>query len=264
MNRNSVNGFMRSREYMTNLAALLHQEALLKAFAVSSYDTSVRSYRTFLRYFGRDSGGLILKGDCQTAFWDPFLRKLREYDGRHGTPRFKLLCDTAVERIDVERVVHRPRSVRVTGIVARGQGLIQPRHLILAIPYDKVFCLVEDNALLRETLPDLLELRKLRSRQMASLDLYFRKPLPGIPPEHVTLIDDSNLKRPASLADDGDIASKYGLSFVDNYQAWKGGRQQTWLNVISHGFRRAGRTQQGRRAPVDPRGAPQVSRLQRC
>src|SRR5215470_6904347 len=77
LNRNSVNGFMRSRKYMTNLAALLHQEALLKAFAVPSYDTSVRSYRTFLRYFGRDSGGWILKGDCQTAFWDRFLRTLR-------------------------------------------------------------------------------------------------------------------------------------------------------------------------------------------
>jgi zeta-carotene desaturase len=236
LNRNSVNGFMRSLKYMTNLAALLHQEALLKAFAVPSYDTSVRSYRTFLRYFGRDTAGWILKGDCQTAFWDPFLKALRRYDGRHGRPRFELLFDAAVERIDAERVGHRSPRARVTGIVAHGQGPMQPRHLILAIPYDKVFSLVEHNPILRDTLPDLLELRKLRSRQMASLDLYFKKPLPGLPPEHVTLIDDSNLQRPASLADDGDIASNYGLSFVDNYQAWKGGRRQTWLNVVSADF----------------------------
>jgi len=236
LNRNSVNGFMRSRRYMTNLAALLHQEALLKAFAVPSYDTSVRSYRTFLRYFGRDSGGWILKGDCQRAFWDPFLRTLRRYTGRQGTPRFDLRLGATLERIDVERVAHHPRQARVTGIEVQGHGMMQPRHLILAIPYDKVFRLVERNALLCKYLPDLLELRKLRSRQMASLDLYFRKPLPGIPPEHVTLIDDSNLKRPASLADDGDIASTYGLSFVDNHQAWKGGRRQTWLNVVSADF----------------------------
>jgi zeta-carotene desaturase len=234
LNRNSVNGFMRSRRrYMTNLGALLHQEALLKAFAVPSYDTSVRSYRTFLRYFGHDSGGWILKGDCQTVFWDEFLKALRWYDGRRGRARFELRLNAPVERIEAQRV---PGQVRVTAVVARGQEPIRPGHLILAIPYDKVAELIEPNALLCTVLPDLLELRKLRSRQMASLDLYFKKPLPGIPPEHVTLIDDANLKRPSSLADDGDIASNYGLSFVDNYQAWKRGRRETWLNVVSADF----------------------------
>ena len=236
LNRNSVNGFKRSRAYMTNRAALLHQEALLKAFAVPSYDTSVRSYRTFLRYFGRDSGGWILRGDCQTRFWDRFLTKLREYDGRRGRPLFELKLNAPLECIDAVRDAQDPCRAHVTGIEVAGQGMRRPRHLILAIPYDKVVSLVECNATLRDCLPDLLELRKLRSRQMASLDLRFRKPLPGIPPEHVTLIDDSNLERPASLADDGDIASKYGLSFVDNYQAWHRGRRQTWLNVVAADF----------------------------
>ena len=31
---------------------------------------------------------------------------------------------------------------------------------------------------------------------MASLDLYFRTPIPDMPPEHVTLIDDSSFTKP--------------------------------------------------------------------
>ncbi len=237
LNRISVNGFMRSQTYMTNLAALLHQEALLKAFAVPSYDTSVRSYRTFLRYFGRDSGGWILKGDCHSTFWVPFRKKLESYPDVNGRPRFELQLGATLEDVEVEPDPDQAGRGRVASIKVQGRDeRLQPDHLILAIPYDQVVKLVEKNGPLRNYLPDLLELRKLRSNQMASLDLYFNEPLPGIPAEHVTLIDDAEDK--LSLANDGDIASKYGLSFVDNYQAWEGHmpRQQTWLNVVSADF----------------------------
>jgi len=239
LNRISVNGFMRSRTYMTNRAALLHQEALLKAFAVPSYDTSVRSYRTFLRYFGRDSGGWILKGDSYSKFWVPFLEKLESYTGQNGTPRFELHLEAALEDVDVEPDPRHAGRGRVTGIKIRGRDeRLRPAHLILAIPYGDVAELVENNGWLRDYLSDLLELRKLRSHQMASLDLYFKKPLLGIPAEHVTLIDDENLDAPSSLANDGDIASQYGLSFVDNYQSWEGRTppRETWLNVVSADF----------------------------
>ncbi len=239
LNRNSVNGFMRSRTYMTAFAALLHQEALLKAFAVPSYETSVRSYRTFLRFFGRDSGGWVLKGDCQTQFWDRFLETLKRYTGHDGWPRFELCCDAELEDIQVEYDACAPAKARVRSLAIRGRNeLLRPKHVILAIPYDEVARLVEQNRLLRMCLPDLLDLRKLRSRQMASLDLYFSTPLPGIPAEHVTLIDDREWENRLSLAYDGDIASKYGLSFVDNYQTWEGYKppRQTWLNVVAADF----------------------------
>jgi hypothetical protein len=50
-------------------------------------------------------------------------------------------------------------------------------QLILAVPYQEVARLVGQNERLRKSLDDLLELRKLKSRQMASLDLYFKNPL---------------------------------------------------------------------------------------
>jgi hypothetical protein len=244
LNRSSVNGFMRSRPYMTDLAAVLHQEALLKAFAVPSYETSVRSYRTFVRYFGRDDGGWILKGDSHTKFWEPFLRTLNRYNPEKGDPRFRLVLNTSLEDIETDKSAdHAPYVTRISVRGPEGKSWLDTKHLILAVPHQEVARLVGQNHLLRETLPDLLELRKLKARQMASLDLYFKKPLPGIPAEHVTLIDDtyfSDKKRTRwdRLANDGDLASVYGLSFVDNYQAWNVQKppRETWLNVVSADF----------------------------
>jgi flavin-dependent amine oxidoreductase len=241
LNRISVNGFMRSLTYMTDRAALLHQEALLKAFAVPSYDTSVRSYRTFLRYFGRDSGGWILRGDSYSTFWARFRTTLESFAGLGGKPRFDLQLKTALKAVEVEPDPCCPGRGRVIGIEVEGRGRrerLSPKHLILTIPYGEVVKLVESSKGLREYVPDLLDLRKLRSHQMASLDLYFKNPLPGIPPEHVTLIDDAKFDEPYSPANDGDIASQYGLSFVDNYQAWEGRvpPRETWLNVVSADF----------------------------
>ena len=44
--------------------------------------------------------------------------------------------------------------------------------------------------------------------------------------------------RRVTLANKSDIASRYGLSFVDNYQAWEEARppKQTWLNVVAADF----------------------------
>lgn len=245
LNRVSVNGFMRSRPYMTDLAALLHQEALLKVFSVPSYETSVRSYRTFIRYFGRDAGGWLLSGDVDTKFWRPFLKTL----SREAAP-FRCHLGATLEKIElgggssVKRI-----CVRENGVVR----WIDLDYLVLAVPYPDVIRLAQENHALRDALPELLDLRRLRSRQMASFDLYFKRPLPGIPREHVTLIDDSRFARagagaPAArlrpqerrrlLADRGDIASGFGLSFIDNFQAWNPGqrRRQTWLNVVASDF----------------------------
>jgi hypothetical protein len=245
LDRSSVNGFMRSLPYMTDLAALLHQEALLKAFAVPSYETSVRSYRTFVRYFGRDQGGWILKGDCHTKFWQPFLRKLNSYNRRTGTPRFRLYLNTPLEAIEThgKSAKRLPHVTRIWVRGPEGKYWLDTKHLILAVPHQEVARLVGQNHFLRESLPDLLELRKLKARQMASLDLYFKNPLRGIPAEHVTLIDDRYFSdrarsRPDRLANDGDLASRFGLSFVDNYKAWKQPKppRETWLNVVSADF----------------------------
>lgn len=249
LNRVPVNGFMRSLDYMTDLAALLHQEALAKAFAIPSYETSVRAYRTFVRYFGRDTGGFILNGPVDTTFWKPFQAKLASF-GSKGQ-RYALHLRHRVEEVAVarDRGGHRVTHIRV----APEGGMStwwEVDDLILAIPPQALADLVEQSPDLRSVDQSkglgLLDVRKLRSRQMASLDLHFRPALAGIPAEHVTLIHDParyearpTLARVRAAANG--LGSKYGLSFVDNFQAWQEeGRdragEESWLNLVSADF----------------------------
>jgi hypothetical protein len=249
LNRISVNGFMRSLWYMTDLAALLHQEALMKAFSIPSYDTSARSYRRFARFFSRDQDGWILNKVVDERFWPTFKKALRNHrredratwDGPEWPIRYK----TALEAIAVEGTPKRVSKIRVNS-----EGKVEWRdmankHLLITLPHGDLASIVERSPTLFDAAPSLLELRKLKSKQMASLDLYFRRPLADVPSEHVTLIDDSPFTRARTdrremLGGYGNrMASRFALSFVDNYQAWhpyEKDHKETWLNVVAADF----------------------------
>lgn len=255
LNRISVNGFMRSLWYMTDVAALLHQEALVKAFSIPSYESSARSYRRFARFFSRDRNGWILNKPV-SAFWKQFKKALDA-----GSREDWFQNKTTVTRIDVEQTARKQYRVSAIG-VKKNRGPDETWYrgthfdvLLVTVPFANLLSIVDNSRSLREPAPGLLELRKLRSKQMASLDLYFSRPIPGIPAEHVTLIDDEPFRKPApprmargtrdhervvDLRSHGNqIASRFGLSFVDNYQAWKPKNtplKETWLNVVSADF----------------------------
>jgi hypothetical protein len=248
LNRISVNGFMRSLWYMTDLAALLHQEALMKAFSIPSYDTSARSYRRFARFFSRDQDGWILTGSW-TSGSGRHLRRRSELSTRGSCDadwsEWPIQHKTALEEIAVEGT-----PARVSKIAVNSKGKVEWRdmankHLLITLPHGDLASIVERSPALFGAAPGLLELRKLKSKQMASLDLYFRRPLADIPSEHVTLIDDSPFMGPTTdrrqiLGGYGNrMASRFALSFVDNYQAWHRDdkdRKETWLNVVAADF----------------------------
>lgn len=261
LNRISVNGFMRNLPYMTDLAALLHQEALLKAFSIPSYETSARSYRRFARLFSRDQDGWILAQPVSARFWPCFMRALkrlgRERGFDTGAPSWPVEFQTSLEEL------HATKRNLVSAIAIRKPNgrrqLLRSRHdftdLLLTLPPERLVSVVERSASLRTRVPGLLELRNLKSKQMASLDLYLRPALAGVPAQHVTLIDDRPFRergpgrgRTASTDDDrrtllarygNRMASRFALSFVDNYQVWNGKprkREETWLNVVSADF----------------------------
>lgn len=246
LNRISVNGFMRSLPYMTDLAALLHQEAMVKAFAVPSYETSARSYRQFARFFSRDQDGFILNAPVSERFWPKFEEALRKCRGSKKRPVPPPLIRTGVtvEKIELE---HTAKGWWLSGIRLEGEeratALDRTSFLLVTVPYGDFATIVEHSPQLRHQAPGLLGLRKLPSKQMASLDLFFREPIPDMPAEHVTLIDDSSFRetgvnRQRTLAAYGNrLASRFSLSFVDNYQAWHHGkRTETWLNVVAADF----------------------------
>lgn len=247
LNRISVNGFMRSLWYMTDRAALLHQEALMKAFSIPSYDTSARSYRRFARFFSRDQTGWILNKAVDERFWPAFkdaLRARRNEDcATWNGPEWPIRYNTTLEEIAVEGTPARVSKIRVNNKGKVEWWDMANQHLLVTLPHGDLGSIVEQSRTLFGVAPGLLELRKLKSKQMASLDLYFRRPLADIPSEHVTLIDDSHFTgvtdRRKSLGGYGNrMASRFALSFIDNYQAWHRDedRKETWLNVVAADF----------------------------
>lgn len=257
LNRISVNGYMRSLPYMTDMAALLHQEALMKAFSIPSYDTSVRSYRRFARFFSRDGKGRTLTRPVDKDFWPRFMKALKDL-------KCNFLFNTSLVNIEVKRTRNGPEVSCIHVKPKEGKAECWDRkrfgHLLVTVPHLDLASIVEHSPTLLAAAPGLLELRKLKSKQMASLDVFFKRRLAEVPRQHVTLIDDTPYTQPTGgagpmatrlqgspravdarksmLAASGNrMASRFALSFVDNYQGWHNGRtDQTWLNVVSADF----------------------------
>ena len=132
LNRVSVNGYVRSLGYASDMTALLHQDMLLKVFASPSYEVSVRTYQTYLDF----TAGMpfphppfrALKGNCQIRFWGKFLEALSRYKDSghfqlktlHVLKDLEIGPDHRVTRLDFEdhtpprKDQKTPRTVTVT------------------------------------------------------------------------------------------------------------------------------------------------------
>jgi hypothetical protein len=228
LNRVSVNGYMRSKPYMTDAAALLHNETLLKVFAIPSYETSARAYRRLLQLMAYANPAFrALKGNCYTRLLAP----LKTHMEQRFRGRFELRLDTRIESISFDARRDRVRSIAVD--TPRGRDVIRVKQLILAVPHQQVATLLERNADLRERLPELSDLRLLRAKQMASLDLIFKKKIAGIPEGHVTLLDRTALRAGPTPRKNA-ISSDYALSFIDNSVIW--GEPRTHLSITASDF----------------------------
>ena len=219
-----VNGFMRSRGYATDEAALHHQRTLAKAFASPSYATAASTYRNFIRYgFAAPSPMMwMLKGNSHEVFFAPLMKRLESFGDRFaftGLTRVAgLVLDPEGRRVtalELEAVGTSP-SVRDGSTPARGRRRVEVGELILAIPARALAALVDAEVYAAD--PRLGDVKKLRSEPMASLDLYFRRRLPGVPRGITVLMD-----------------ARYELTFVDNAQLWPG-HDATYLNVVASDF----------------------------
>lgn len=95
LNRVSVNGYVRSLRYASDMTALLHQDMLLKVFASPSYEVSARTYRTYLEFTAGQPFPhppfRALKGNVQIQFWGRFEKKLLGYE-KSGHYRLEKHC----------------------------------------------------------------------------------------------------------------------------------------------------------------------------
>jgi len=243
LNRVSVNGFIRSRGYASDMAALLHHELLLKVFAVPSYRTSARAYQTYLRHSaafppgseGPDSRLVpnfwAMRGNVYTHFWEPFLKKLK------ANGRFKLRTDEEVSAVRLTPKSGAPGNPpqKVSHIVV-GKKEQRVDKLLLAVPPAGLKNILRNSPELAAAAPELLGVGELEAMPVPALNLYFKKNL-VLPEEHITLLDptDAFYMRDQSLARKNGIASEYGLSLVDHSRLWPEleGKGKTVLSVLA-------------------------------
>jgi uncharacterized protein with NAD-binding domain and iron-sulfur cluster len=227
LNRVSVNGFMHSRCYASDIAALLHHELLLKVFAVPSYRTSARSYQTYLRHMAAFPPGQKIAGDrsdlspsfwamrgnVHDTFWEPFERAVKRAAEKNGVS-FRIRRDAEVTSVTVAG-----GKVTQIHVGKRPEEIDGP--LLLAVPPAGLKAILQKSPALAKAAPDLVDVGYLEAVPVPALNLYFNKDL-KLPKEHMTLLDASDdfYDPDSSLARKNGIASKYGLSLVDHSQLW--------------------------------------------
>jgi len=211
----SITGFLRSRFYRTEKIANVYQDLMLKAISVPSHFVSAMTTKKVIQFWANDPLPMhrILDGNLRERFIDPFEKQLIDRGVKIYTKHRLARMELTEQRVVSVRFDH-PET---------GEALERRPvdRLVLAIPAEALSKVCDDPVYAAS--PTLGNVRNLRSRPMASLNLHFTERIPGIPPDHINLID-----------------SKYGLTFIDVSQHWKTNGKFLYdgsvLNVIATDF----------------------------
>lgn len=235
LDRISVHAFMRSRWYESERSVRFHENLLSKAFAVPTYYSSAFAYRRYIEYSLAQPEPMlwVLRDNTYNGLFEAFESAL----ARRGGSIERGVCVTALS-VDTEalssyrwtaKAAPRVTSLKFKFSGARGAARyagpdeseafrksatnalrFEPDYVVLAVPPVALADLLtwtdrseESSRRIREKLPSLASVRKLRSGATAALDLYFTRPI-DVPQGHVVLRD-----------------SRLGLTFIDNSCIWE-------------------------------------------
>jgi uncharacterized protein with NAD-binding domain and iron-sulfur cluster len=206
LDQNTIIGFVRSRFYRTEQVARQHQELMLKGISVPAYVVSAMTMKKVMQFWMRypDPMYRILRGNLQELFIEPFVERLRT-----------LGCEIKLEHELKQIEVSGSRISRLTFDASDDTVSVDTPNdeVILAVPAERLAALITDE--LYAAAPTLGDVKYLRARPMAALNLYFSERIPDMPADHTSLID-----------------SKFGLSFIDVSQRWED-YSTTVLNIIA-------------------------------
>jgi uncharacterized protein with NAD-binding domain and iron-sulfur cluster len=227
LEQTSVNNFFRTRGYSTDASIDVSTRTLAEAFASPSYLSSARSYQSLIKYGYRHPvpSLWLLTQNTNDAIFEPWEKHLqarakklrRSFEIQRRTRVEKLhLTHGEVRELTIGTMPANPTTERGAAIEATDLRKVEVRgDLLLAVPPRALGRLVSPEVAARA--PDLEKVRLLRSEPMISLDLYFKRKIPGLNKNITVLLD-----------------SKYTLSLLDNSLVWThppaGG---SFLNVIS-------------------------------
>jgi Flavin containing amine oxidoreductase len=227
LEQTSVNNFFRTRGYSTDASIDVSTRTLAEAFASPSYLSSARSYQSLIKYGYRDPTPSLwlLTQNTNDAIFEPWGKHLQARAKELGRS-FEIQRHTRIEKLHLKHGEVRELTigtVRINPTTERGAPVeatdlrkVEVRgELLLAVPPRALGRLVCPEIAARA--PALEKVRLLRSEPMISLDLYFKRKIPGLN-NTITVLLDSN----------------YTLSLLDNSLVWTdppaGG---SFLNVIS-------------------------------
>lgn len=227
LEQTSVKDFFRTRGYASEGALAASARTLAEAFASPSYLSSARSYQSLVKFGYRHPAPALwlLTQNTDDAIFKPWKQHLEARAKDLGRV-FKIHYLTRVERLHLtDGNVRKLTLGKMPNNVTTERGIVRkatktwevtvPDDLVLAVPPRAIARLVSPDV--AACAPRLETVRLLRSEPMISLDVYFKRKIPGLT-NSITLLLDSN----------------YTLSLLDNSQVWKnlpaGGSA---LNVIS-------------------------------
>jgi uncharacterized protein with NAD-binding domain and iron-sulfur cluster len=227
LEQTSVSNFFRTRGYCTDASIDVSTRTLAEAFASPSYLSSARSYQSLIKYgyYNPTPSLWLLTQNTNDAIFEPWGKHLQARAKELGR-RFEIQRRTQVQELHLTHgevreltigtVRGNPTTERGAPIKVNNPRKVEVRgDLLLAVPPRALGHLVSSEVAAHA--PMLEKVRLLRSEPMISLDLYFKRKIPGLNKNITVLLD-----------------SKYTLSLLDNSLVWKdppaGG---SYLNVIS-------------------------------
>jgi len=205
LGKQTVNGFITSRPYATARMADMVDGVISNIWGVNSYLTSVFAYQQFAKYQIRrpEPQCWVLKGNANAYFIKPLMAKLESLG-------CTIKCETTVQYVTVAQ--GKVDSIGIKSTKGDQKVKREPvENLILAIPPRRLAQLVQEKApngsensghtgsAIVSVLPQLSQLRRIRSMPIVVLDVSFRRRLPDVPPCYVSL-----------------MGSSYELTFVEN------------------------------------------------
>jgi hypothetical protein len=191
----SVEGFFRSRPYMTDRAAKAADSFITTVWAIPSYLAAANDYRTYLAYSlaDHDPAYLLTKGSAHEQVIEP-LRRTLEAHGVEIRTRAQVKRvhrqGRRVTTIEVEEVEEHQRRHRGKG--TDNTWLDEVDELVLAVPPDVLLDLTQSadaGHRVIEVAPRLAEISRLRDQRIPVINLFFKQKLPGIPAEPVGLFE---------------------------------------------------------------------------
>lgn len=133
---------MRSLPYTSDVAALLHNELLLRVWAIPSYLISARAYQTYLQLsapFQRAGSTLfVLRKDFEEGFWRQFLATLNRFPG------FALMRNARLIGIRLTEARDRVDEILVRHVGESAPRREKVRSLIVAIPPNRLLDVVRE------------------------------------------------------------------------------------------------------------------------